>query len=356
MGRTAEGERPLWIGADCGASGVRVHQVEWERDAASPWRPRLGRHEHAEPWPRAAGFRPLPLEEQRGSSEPTAAEREQGEHWLATLARSIAAVTRFAGGGPVRLGIAAPGVKSADGRGIALALHAPRIPCLLGELERRLALEGVVLERAIDRLVDDGLACALAECSAAGGALLGVRDAYWLGGGSGLAEALVVAGAPAALETRLPRAWRLTAPCGASYDELLSARGINGRYARRCATLEGEPAPFPEERADSDPEAAAVLAESGEHLARFLLERVRALRELSPPLEPERAVLGARLGALFTDPRAAPLRERALAGLAASGLPFARSPGEWLVASRLRAAAALGAALAARGAAEDADA
>ncbi|HVS09486.1 MAG TPA: hypothetical protein VMS76_06380, partial [Planctomycetota bacterium] len=199
MASAAGRERVLWIGADCGASGVRVHEIDWERDGALAWRPRLGRGGHAQPWPRAAGFRPLPLAEQRASPEPTAEERAQGEHWIEALARSIATVARSAGGGPVRLGIAAPGVKTADGRGIALALHAPRIPRLVEELERRLALEGVVLERPIDRLVDDGLACALAEC--AGGALLGVRDAYWLGGGSGLAEALVVAGAPAALET-----------------------------------------------------------------------------------------------------------------------------------------------------------
>jgi len=349
-------QAPLWIGVDCGASGVRVHEVAWEPDGAGGARPRLGPREHAEPWPESASFHPLPLEAQRASPGPTAQEQAQGERWLETLARSIGAVAHPSGPRPVCLAIAAPGLKTADGRGIALALHAPRIPRLLELLERRLALGGIALERPIGRLLDDGLACAWAERRAAAGAFLGVREAYWLGGGSGLAEALVVAGTPAALETRLPRAWQLTAPGGDTYDELLSARGLNRRFALRRGTNAAGDAPFPEERATFDAEAAAVLAETGEHLARFLLRRLRSLREQSPPLEPERVVLGARLGALFVDPRAEPLRQAAFAGLTAAELPFARSPEAWLVASRLRAAAALGAAAAARAAAEHAHA
>ena len=70
----------------------------------------------------------------------------------------------------VRLGIGMPGLKTADGRGIAVMNSGPRIPDLADRLEGGLLASGLELLEPIARLGSDGEFCGVGEEYAADGA------------------------------------------------------------------------------------------------------------------------------------------------------------------------------------------
>lgn len=92
------------------------------------------------------------------------------------------------------IGIAAPGPKTDDGRGIAHARYLEPQPTLLEDLESALHLRGLDSIGLPQRLVSDAQAALFGETVVLGGLLTGPRDTLFVGPGSGLAEALLVNG------------------------------------------------------------------------------------------------------------------------------------------------------------------
>ena len=106
---------------------------------------------------RARGFRPVPMPPQllafqKGAIRPGGLEGAQARLWLESSARAIASVAEEAGKTRARIGICMPGLKTADGRGIAVMRRGPRIPDYLDRLEALLAEGGLTLERPIARV------------------------------------------------------------------------------------------------------------------------------------------------------------------------------------------------------------
>jgi hypothetical protein len=199
-----------------------------------------------------------------------------------------------AGAGGVVLGIAAAGMKTRDGRGICAARNGPRIPDYLETLAEELA--DVRFAAFPGRLWSDG------DCSGfgerAGGALADVQHGYYLGGGTGLAESLLLDGEVVLLDDGLdwfPKAWQLECPAGETFEALLGFDAINATWRKAAGPL----APPHPERAAAEGSSQARLLMQGwaESLAELLLHRVRAVDARKRVLE--RIVLGQRLGAWF---------------------------------------------------------
>jgi hypothetical protein len=311
---------------------------------------------------RVVGFEPRELDQQRAEERAPvldALEREQGERWVSAAAAVIGRAA--AGARRIAVGVALPGLKTADGRGTRVVAHGPRIPDYAGRLEAALVSAGLEPAAPIGPLESDGRCAGLGELRAAGGALRGARCAYYAGGGSGLAEALVLDGEVVDLDAAggwFPRAWELAAPgTGGSYEEQVALSAVNARWRGSTGRAADDPA-LPEECLEREVEAVAALTNLGTQLARLLHARLAALTGRG--YAPERLVVGQRLGLLLADLRTEfclrAVAERELVRLLdqdpdgrlarryLTADERALAPG-LLVASTLRLAPALGAAL-----------
>jgi hypothetical protein len=268
-------DHALAIGVDGGASGVRALAIRALDDGSL-----VAAGERAER--RHAPFEPLPPAARAGAPAAHtprpgalgASEREAAAERVRATADAI--VEAAAGARGVVLALCWPGIKSADGRGVIAARHAPRDPGLLDALERELAARGLELARPIPPLKSDGVAGALGEVHAAQGALRGARCALYLAGGTGLAEAVLLDGrvrAPDELVPPLLKAWEM-ARGDATFEDVLSPGGWE-RRARAGAR-----------------DARADVADA---LVEYLLDRSARLGA-DHRARPERAVIGARLG------------------------------------------------------------
>jgi predicted NBD/HSP70 family sugar kinase len=378
-------DEELLVGVDGGATEVKVHEILVLERAEGV---RLGRgHASASMlYDRTQHFTPVPmaqqlLEEQREDMQLSAEELAEGQLVLDAFLRSIGSVAEQAGRRRLRIGVCLPGLKSADGRGIVVMRNGPRLPDFLGRLEAGLQQAGLELSAPIQPLLSDGEACAHGENLALEGLFVGARNAYYLGGGTGLAEACKIEGEVvdmSALRPWMRKAWQMEDGHGNSYEDLASARGINERYAlaRGVAPVPGAEV-YPEERvALGDPDAEAVLRTAADTIARLVFARIlacataerlprggrseRASRravKLAPETVLERIVIGQQLGRLVADPALARVLREPLEGqlaqlVSAAKQPFlaqhylvgrALRPG-LVVASLLRAAPAIGAA------------
>lgn len=359
---TVEHARPTrWIGVDGGASGFRAYEV---CVVSGEGRARLclGAHRAAESIEPVAGFAPLSIEEQRAQAargECVLAPHEQAlqGRWIHAASRAIWRVAAALGPGAVRVGICAPGLKTADRRGIAQALNGPRIPDFLDALEQSLVLDGVDLAGAIGELHSDGLASAVGEDLASEGLLGDCSHAYYLGGGSGVSEAYKLGGRVVSadeLEPEVVKAWRIPAVDGNSFEHHLSAAGINRDFGLSARTIPAGARTPERAAAEGESKAIALFAARGERLAELCATRLVELNACRGVVL-ERIVVGQRLGGFLADPAlessfAAPARRKLAELIAANAPELVRRA--WLTngalaagslqASGLRAAAALG--------------
>ncbi|MBK9126825.1 MAG: hypothetical protein IPM13_03390 [Phycisphaerales bacterium] len=380
----------LLIGVDGGATEIKAHAVDC-RGAPATATFSLRTEHAARVYERLDNFRPLPVAEQlaqrdAGEIRLTADEREQGQRWVTAAAEAILDVARQCGAARIQVGIGMPGLKTADGRGIHVINNGPRIPDYLAQLERRIAAGGVELVQPIAALGSDADYCGLGEEHAADGLFRGVQSAYYAGCGTGIADALKLRGRLVPFDqtkTWLLKAWQIPSALGPTFERLVSASALNRVHADLRV---GSPAAFPEQGARLDePVARTWLAAVALVLAELIFERLHTIYagravaphrgELYAKLEVEhpfrgalldRVVIGQRLGMLYMDPVnqgtfARPLEQCLASLIAASGIADmqtayldgdpsttpARLRRGLLVASRLRAAPALGAAVAA---------
>jgi hypothetical protein len=293
----------LAIGVDGGASGVRALAVRRRPDGLLEPAGALARREH-EP------FGALELALQRAQlAAPRRDESERSAARARVAAAADAIVEAAAGARRVVVGVCWPGLKTRGGRGVALAQNGPRDVALLDELERALAARGIELARPTPPLANDGVAGALGECWSHAGALRGAREALYCAGGTGLAEAVLIAGrvrALDALEVPLPKAWELEFRAADGRTERLDDALAPGRWSLRGVDA-GPDAEGGASRARIDwldvlrrdrPRGSVQLKVVAAGLVRYIEDRMRRLRESSDGV-PERLVVGARLGRML---------------------------------------------------------
>jgi hypothetical protein len=337
---TATRDTPLLIGVDGGATEVKACAVV-EVDRLLDVGPETASFRHE-----TADFAPVPLDVQLAEREQrapiqTREERAAAGAWIDAAAQAILSVSARAGRSDVAIGMCMPGLRCNRDRGIDVMKNGPRMPDFLDLLEARLRREGLVLQVGIQGLLSDGVAGALGEEIGQGGNLRHVSNGWYVGGGTGIAECAKIDGRLIALDdlSKTPKAWQMTSSTGETFEDRLSMRGMQAQFRRRSGRDEAIDLHVERAALAGDSAAIATLEDAALALAELATARARTI-EGRGPFSTNCIVVGQRLGALLAEPKLAPLfRDVAQA--------HTKVP---LVASRLRAAPALGAAWVARAA------
>ncbi|MDP6229734.1 MAG: hypothetical protein QF765_03395, partial [Candidatus Marinimicrobia bacterium] len=132
------------------------------------------------------------------------------------------------------IGIGMPGIKTTDGRGIAAMANGPRIPKFCDELEKALSENSIKLAKPIHHLGSDADYCGLGEEYADTGLFKSVENAYYLGGGTGAADALKLEGNLISLdETKswLLKSWEMKNNDNIPLEHYASSGGIQSIYS-----------------------------------------------------------------------------------------------------------------------------
>jgi hypothetical protein len=271
----------LLVGVDGGATEAKAHAIDCDRfapDAAFT----LGESAASRKYAPLPGFDPVPVAEQiaqRGNPQLTDQEKELGRHWVAAAAEAIADVANQAAKQQVLVGMGMPGLKTPDGRGIDAINNGPRIPDYLAQLEANLQQHGLTLAAPIAALGSDADYCGLGEQYAEKGRFRDVTDAYYFGGGTGIADALKLDGRLVPFDETKPwlqKSWQIPTALGPTYEKLISAKSLNA-VAQGLSLRDEER--FPEHDAQAGvPQATNWLRLAATLLADLLFERVWTIK------------------------------------------------------------------------------
>ncbi len=251
----------LLIGVDGGATEVKAHAVacdNLEKPSSFELRPESASRVYA----RVAEFNPLPVAEQlaqRDAGDVRLSENEvaRGHLWVEAAVQAIVEVAQACDARRVLAGVGMPGLKTPDGRGISVINNGPRIPDYLEALERGLAAAGIELAAPVAELGSDADYCGLGEQYASEGLFRDVENAYYVGGGTGLADALKLRGRLVSFDQAaswIQKSWQIPSALGPTFEKLISAKSLNRVYADLCG---GTVARRHEAANESEPEARA---------------------------------------------------------------------------------------------------
>jgi len=374
------------IGIDGGATEVKAHAVGCV-DPTNMDALRLTEVQASRVYHEVAGFVPIPVAEQiaqrdAGTVTLTREERAQGESWVRATSDAVCEIVGDARGS-VLIGIGMPGLKTQDARGIEVINNGPRIPDYLQQLEHHLAANGIKLAAPVARLGSDADYCGIGERFGEGGLFRGVDNVYYVGCGTGIADAMLLYGRLVPFDDAtdwIQKSWQMSSSLGPTFEKLISANAINQCYARLLGCEDTGAVRFPEiEAVDGFPPAQAWMQMVALLMAELMFDRlmtVRGGKNCLPHRDAahaalnadhayrgtilERVVIGQRLGLILGDKElgatlhrqlseclAAMINECGDSEVKASLLCGGNLVEGFIQPSRLRAAPALGAAIAA---------
>lgn len=229
----------ILLGIDGGASKVSAWQVLINADNSYS----LGEY-HAEKSYRdipgfIQNFKAVDLATQLAAqSDPvintTEEEKQQAAVYVEACAVVIEEILEKSGQKRLAAGIGMPGLKTADKRGIAVVANGPRMVDYAEKLEARLKLRGIEFITPIAHLGSDADYCGIGENYSAEGLFRDSQNAYYLGGGTGAADALKLKGQLVAFDAIKPwmaKTWEMKADDERSLERFASASGIQSIYA-----------------------------------------------------------------------------------------------------------------------------
>jgi predicted NBD/HSP70 family sugar kinase len=266
------------------------------------------------------------LEEINSSIALTDSEQKQGQAFIHAFTDTI---SELSSDEEIIIGIGMPGIKTTDGRGIAAMANGPRIPKFCDELEKALSENSIKLAKPIHHLGSDADYCGLGEEYADTGLFKSIENAYYLGGGTGAADALKLEGNLIPLdETKswLLKSWEMKNNDNIPLERYASAGGIQSIYStysgKSISSLNRDKI-FPNiilDLADQGDEAATeTFSDISFNLAELLFERIETIysgwegrfgfvnpnRETPSSQHPfigttlDRIIIGQRLGTLL---------------------------------------------------------
>ena len=278
----------LLIGIDGGATEAKSHEVLVEGDGLDA-KFTLGERSASARYERIDGFAPVPVGDQiaqrnAGKPEVTDAERAQGAKYTDAAAATVGEIADAAGAERVLIGMGMPGLKTDDGRGINAINNGARTPTFVSDLEAKLRAAGLDLVAPIARLGSDADYCGVGEEHAADGAFRGVRDAYYIGCGTGVADALKLGGALTPLDATKPwlmKSWQIPSSLGPTFEKIISANAMMTLYASLHGTTAAalvEKGVFPQDdAAKGDAMAMGVMTVVAMVLAEAIFERLHTI-------------------------------------------------------------------------------
>ncbi len=228
------------IGIDGGASKVSAWEIVFNTESKTFG---LGKH-HAEFKYSSVpgyidGFEPVNVASQLAEREhdnivPSKDEQQQEAVYVEACAQAIEQIGAQIGSENLLIGIGMPGLKTSDQRGIAVVANGPRMLHYSTLLEERLRAAQIKLASPIAHLGSDADYCGLGENYAGNGAFKPLTNAYYLGGGTGVADALKLNNKLVALDqtkTWLAKTWEMQYRDGRSLERFCSASGLQSVYA-----------------------------------------------------------------------------------------------------------------------------
>lgn len=228
------------LGIDGGATKVSVWEIEHNPDSDSFALGTLNSEKKYSDIPRfIPSFKPVDIKEQfstRGELQKstTIDEQQMETVYVEACYQAINDVYNNTHKKPVLLGIGMPGLKTADKRGIEVVANGPRMISYSILLEERLKSKRIELAAPIFQIGSDADYCGIGENYAENGAFKNIENGYYLGGGTGVADALKLDNRLYpfdAVKEWMAKSWELKSSEGRSVERYCSAGGIQSIYA-----------------------------------------------------------------------------------------------------------------------------
>lgn len=227
------------------------------------------------------------LAEKKSRIEITSAELEQGHAYVETCANAIVEVAKEEQAENIIIGIGMAGRKTNDLRGLDVVANGPRILNYCDQLEQILENEGINLMIPIARLGSDADYCGLGENYALDGMFRGVKNAYYLGGGTGVADAFKLRGKlipQQSFNKWIANTWEFKNKEGHSMELITSIGGIQKLYAKASNTRVEDlnhrgvyPLQMAKKAYDGDKIAMEILQKMTNGLVDLIYERIVTL-------------------------------------------------------------------------------
>jgi predicted NBD/HSP70 family sugar kinase len=237
-------------------------------------------------------FKPVAIDIQlnefhNNTTKPTETEIQQGETYVEACARVVISLLQKSGDIPLLIGLGMPGLKTEDKRGIAVVANGPRIVKYATELENKLLKAGIELLAPLAHIGSDADYCGIGEKYARDGSFRNVANAYYLGGGTGAADALLLGGNLIpfdATKSWLAKTWEMKNNQGLSLERYASASGLQHIYSLKSGlsvhqlSEEKIYPPIIANRAlEGDKAALDTFADVADNLAALFYERIESL-------------------------------------------------------------------------------
>ncbi len=242
-------KQPVIIGIDGGASKVSAYVIE-ESENGNIFT--LGDYHSAKEYHDyndfQADFKPVELPTQLEQIKNnkimlTHEEIKQSKTHYQAFNAVISDLVKLTKAENVLIGIGMPGVKTADKRGIAAMANGPRMPNFAAEIEQLLNNTGIALATPIIKLGSDADYCGIGEEYATNGALRNIKNGYYLGGGTGAADALKLQGKLITFDeckSWIAKTWEMSDENGRSMETYCSANGIQSLYSAFAGISQSE--------------------------------------------------------------------------------------------------------------------
>ena len=167
-------------------------------------------------------FQPVDLIEQLNDALILQKEKEQGGVYIETL---LNVIKQLGGNTDSFISIAMPGIKSNDKKGIQVMSNGPRLPDLCKKIQN--AIEP---SSNISNIESDSDMCAWGEEFAINGFFRGINNAYYIGGGTGIADGMKLNNQLLSFDSQsgwITKTWELKSSNGSSIESLISMPAIN---------------------------------------------------------------------------------------------------------------------------------
>ncbi len=233
-------------------------------------------------------FKPVNIQLQlgemnEGEIDLTVEEKLHGKAYMYAAADLIIELAKTVGADRVLVGIGMPGLKSEDKRGIIALANGPRMPEYCKIIEKRVEASGIIMDKPIHHLGSDADYCGIGEEYSQNGLFRNITNSYYLGGGTGVADAMKLKGKLLPFDqtkTWIAKAWEMKNSEGKSMERFASSNGIQTIYSEFAdlPVVElNEKGIYPPQIMalyDDDPAAKRTFNDVSYNIAKLLFERI----------------------------------------------------------------------------------
>ncbi len=224
---------------------------------------------------------------QKNKIKPGKKELKQGDAYAEAAAEVILKLVQKSGINRVLVGEGMPGLKTANKRGIAVMANGPRIIDYCDKVEKILADYNIEFIVPMAELGSDAFYCGIGEEYAKEGQFKDVQNSYYLGGGTGAADALKLGGKLVSLDDIkewFVKTWEMKNDDGLSMEKCASAKGIQEIYGKltqktvvELTKREIYPLDIRKKALANEKEAMKTFEILAENLAYLIYERITTI-------------------------------------------------------------------------------